>query len=137
MPMNRLMIVLLVLVAALLTVASWRSHAQNKALASDTFRFDARSLMDTASWTKVNVEPYHIPSELDVLCALPTAADYSRARKVNPHVATTITVYVNAVGRSAMSTKDLPSFPQDSVIVKQKNERFTEGKKVLLYTVMR
>ncbi|HEX7294426.1 MAG TPA: cytochrome P460 family protein [Pyrinomonadaceae bacterium] len=139
--MKRTASLLLVLVAAAAIVSSRRTQPRANTV-DDTFRFDARSLTDTTNWTKVNAEPYRISSELDRLCGRPLTKEgfskmYAEERKRNPHAATYITVYVNAVGRSAMFTKDSPSFPEGSVIVKQKNEKYPYEENILLYTVMR
>jgi Cytochrome P460 len=121
-------------ITAVLTTASGRAA---KSVTNDDFRFDARTLNDAKLWTQVNVEPYYISSELDLLCAMPTAADWSRVREKNPHSATSITVFVNSVARSAMFQKESPVFPQGSVIVKQKNGRFSARNTTILYTIMR
>lgn len=105
--------------------------------AKDEFRFDAVSLKDTALWTKVNAEPYRISVAVDTLCRAPTADDYAPFRKNNPHAASFITVYVNNIGREAMFAKQVQRFPEGSVIVKEKISNLTEGRKPLLYTLMR
>ena len=121
-------------VTAVVTTASGRG---TRSITNDDFRFDARTLNDARQWTQVNSEAYYISSELDLLCAMPTAADYSRDRKKNPHSATFITVFVNSIGRSAMLQKGSSVFPQGSVIVKQKKDRGIKRDATLLYTVMR
>ena len=105
--------------------------------AKDEFRFDAATLKDTTVWTQVNAKPYRLSVSVDALCRAPTAADYAPARAENPHAASYITVYVNKVGREAMFAKDVKQFPEGSVIVKQKIGNHTEGRKPLLYTIMR
>ena len=127
---------LFLLIGIASSINSWLDQP-NRNGPEEPFRFDARMLRDANLWTKVTAEPYRISSALDLLCARPSASDYDRQRKQNPHEATAITVYVNAVGRSAMFTQESPSFPQGSVIVKQKDDRFTERKIPLLYTLMR
>jgi hypothetical protein len=103
----------------------------------DEFRFDAATLKDSALWTQVNAEPYRLSIYIDTLCRAPMAQDYENERKINPHAASYITVYVNNVGRDAMFAKDGKKFPEGSVIVKQKIGNRTEGSKPLLYTIMR
>ena len=103
--------------------------------AKDEFRFDAASLKDTTAWTRVNDKPYFISSRLNELCAVPTANDYERERKTNPHVSTFITVYVNNIGRKAMFARN-PQFPEGSIIVKEKIHDY-ETRKPVLYTIMR
>jgi Cytochrome P460 len=105
--------------------------------AGDEFRFDAAKLKDRTSWIQVNAEPYYISSVVDGLCALPTAAHYEHERKSNPHSSTYITVYVNKVARKAMFAKDAQRFPEGSIIVKQKIGTQLEGRKPLLYTLMK
>jgi hypothetical protein len=103
----------------------------------EDFRFEASQLNDKKLWTQVNAEPYYVGSQLDALCAAPTPAMYSEARKTRPHEGSFITVYVNNVGCEAMFSKD-PQFPRGSVIVKQKKGRYAEDRaKILLYTIMR
>jgi cytochrome P460 len=118
--------------ALVIALASGRSHG-----AKDEFRFDAGSLKDTSSWTKVNAEPYRLAVAVDALCRAPTAEDYAPARKRNPHSASFITVYVNNIGREAMFAKQVQRFPEGSVIVKEKISNYNEGSKPLLYTLMR
>jgi len=112
-----------------LAVRSWGAREE--------FRFDATTLKDTTMWTKVNAEPFRISVAVDSLCAAPTAADYAPARKLNPHAASFITVYVNNIGREAMFAKQVQQFPEGSVIVKEKISNFGEGHKPLLYTLMK
>jgi len=137
---KRIASLLLVFIATVATVGSWR-HPPKSNTIGDAFRFDARKLADTSAWTKVNAEPYRISSELDFLCARPPTPDdaskfYAQERKKNPHAGTFITVYVNQVARAAMFTKDSPIFPAGSVIVKQKSDRLP-ARNTVLYTVMR
>ena len=105
--------------------------------AKDEFRFDAATLKDGATWIKVNTEPYRISSTVDLLCRAPTAADYEPERKSNPHAASYITVYVNKVGGDAMFAKNVQRFPEGSIIVKEKIGTHFEGRKPLLYTLMK
>ena len=105
--------------------------------AKDEFRFDAAKLKDSSTWIQVNPEPYHMPSAVDTLCRAPTAADYEPERKSNPHAASYITVYVNKVGRDAMFAKAVQRFPEGSIIVKEKISTHFEGRKPLLYTLMK
>ena len=131
------LLTVLIVAAVITAVVTTASGRGTRSITNDDFRFDARTLNDATLWTQVNREPYYISSELDLLCAMPTAADYSRARKENPHSATFITVFVNSVGRSAMFQKGSSVFPQGSVIVKQKKDRGIKRDTTLLYTVMR
>lgn len=101
------------------------------------FSFDAATLKDKTLWTQVNTEPYRLSVSVDALCRMPTARDYESERKQNPHAASYITVYVNNIGREAMFAKEIQRFPEGSVIVKQKIGNYSEGRKPLLYTIMR
>lgn len=108
---------LLVGVAALATYFLTRSSS----LAS------ARPLTDNSvkeiagyrAWFKVNRTPEVMQARTALLCAAPAALNpvYSSA---NPHHEKYITVYVNDVGRTAMMEQAKPSFPEGSVIVKEK-----------------
>lgn len=136
MTLNKVGIIVVVLIGSVVALASWKYESQTNGAAPDTFRFDARTLSNSTLWTKVNATPYRISAQLDILCRLPTAADYAQERKSNPHAATFITVYVNPIGRSAMFEKENPVFPIGSVIVKHKEDRTTD-RKTLLYTIMK
>ena len=70
-------------------------------------------------WTRLNPEPEFIPSQTASLCAAPTT-DQTRLDKTDPHRDKFITVYVNELGKTAMTTQLNPVFPQGSVIVKEK-----------------
>lgn len=131
--MNR---ILCVAVMAILFSASFLLRRQSAA--PDGFNFDAAELTDKKSWTQVNAEPYHISSELDGLCRIPTSQDYKNIgdRTGNPHMAPSIIVYVNNAGKEAMFAKQ-PQFPVGSIIVKKKLGTFHERYQPLLYTVMR
>jgi hypothetical protein len=67
---------------------------------------------------------------------MPSGADYAAEMKLNPHAATTITVYVNNAGREAMFLKEPRRFPEGSVIVKKKEGATWRGRTPLLYTIM-
>lgn len=103
---------------------------------NDDFSFDAAKLKDTSEWTKVNAKPYLMDSAVALDCAMPTAKTYERERKKNPHAESFITVYVNNTGREAMLAKEVQTFPQGSMIVKEKIGHANEGSKPLLYTLM-
>jgi len=128
--------ILCVTLGTLLLGASFLLRTENAA--TDAFTFDAATLNDKALWTQVNAQPYHIPTELDALCAAPTSEQYKSIsdRSGNPHIVPSIIVYVNNAGKQAMFAKQ-PRFPEGSTIVKQKLGAFYERNKPLLYTVMR
>jgi hypothetical protein len=126
------------LLAAVLGLALVIALVQQSARGTDSdFSFDAAKLKDATVWTKVNAKPYRISAFVDSLCAAPTARDYESERKKNPHAGAFITVYVNNTGREAMFAKETQTFPQGSVIVKEKIGNEIEGGKPVLYTIMR
>lgn len=127
---------LIILIATVLLIGGL-SRLDSQTTTQNDFRFQADELNDKSLWTQVNSEPYYISSAVDALCRAPTAANYESERKRNPHAATYITVYVNKVGREAMFSKEPQRFPVGSVIVKKKIGRHSEGKKTLLYTLMK
>ena len=123
-----LVIVLAVLVLTIIVFA---------ASAEDEFRFDAATLKDGSSWIQVNQKPYLISAIVATDCRAPIPIDVEAERKKNPHVESYITVYVNKVGREAMFAKDVQRFPAGSIIVKEKFSTDFEGRKPLLYTIMK
>ena len=104
---------------------------------SEDFSFDAAKLKDATVWTKVNAEPYRMSAIVNTLCALPSKQRLEAERKANPHAEAFITVYVNNAAREAMFAKEPQTFPQGSVIVKEKIGNHFEDGKPLLYTIMR
>jgi hypothetical protein len=73
------------------------------------------------NWTKVNGVPQLMPQRVAAACALAV----SRSGVVvdgsgNPHRDKYFTVYVNEVGREAMLTQKVPTFPEGTIIVKEK-----------------
>jgi len=131
--MNRIFCVTLV---TILLSALFLLRIQNAA--ADGFNFDAAELSDKKIWTQVNAQPYHMSTELDGLCRIPMAQDYKyeAERSGNPHIAASIIVYVNNIGKQAMFEKR-PRFPEGSIIVKQKLAPYFEHNQPVLYTVMR
>ena len=131
MPSRRILFFLAAVVAVAL--AGFATRATN-----DDFSFDAAQLKDTSVWNKVNDTPYRTTGAVDFLCGLPTKKASELERKKNPHEATFITVYVNNIGREAMFAKEVQTFPQGSLIVKEKiNSRLEGSNKPVLYTIMR
>ena len=80
---------------------------------------DDRAVSGYKSWAKINPKPLKLPAALNVLCAAPTPAGRIDASS-NPHRQKYFTVYVNEVGRRAMTEQARPQFPQGSIIVKEK-----------------
>lgn len=70
-------------------------------------------------WFKVNRTPQVMQARTALLCAAPAALNPVYG-PTNPHHEKYITVYVNEVGRPAMMEQEKPSFPEGSVIVKEK-----------------
>ena len=70
-------------------------------------------------WFKVNPTPEVMQSRTAFLCAAPTGGNRIYGPD-NPHHEKYITVYVNPAGRTAMMEQAKPSFPEGSVIVKEK-----------------
>ena len=83
------------------------------------------------AWTRVNSMPFRVSPAVAALCAAPTA------RNVSPHLTpdSYIDVYVNPAGRRAMFTPAPLSFPEGTIIVKEKRKDGSETDPELL-TVM-
>ena len=84
--------------------------------------FSGNSVKEIAGyrdWFKVNRTPAVMQARTALDCAAPTSGNriYGPA---NPHHEKYITVYVNELGRTAMMEQAKPSFPEGSVIVKEK-----------------
>jgi hypothetical protein len=71
------------------------------------------------TWTRVNPVPAVLPSRVARMCFTPTAEQIKREED-NPHNDKFITVYVNDIGRHAMTEMKVSRFPKGSVIVKEK-----------------
>lgn len=131
MPNRRILFFLAAVAAVALPVIVTRAT-------SDDLSFDAAQLKDTAVWNKVNAEPYRTSGAVDFLCGRSTKRAPEPEKKKNPHEATFITVYVNNAGRDAMFATEAQTFPQGSMIVKEKiNSRLTGKNEPVLYTIMR
>jgi hypothetical protein len=97
--------------------------------------FDATpEIADYKSWTKVNEKPSVVSSAISMQCVRPTQAQMD-LDATNPHNDKFINVYVNAVGKDEMITKQTPKFPVGTVIVKEKLTT-AESKEPELLTVM-
>lgn len=81
------------------------------------------------SWTRVTREPYRMAPAVNVLCAAPVT------RQENPHADAFVHVYVNDLGRAAMVKSGQVTFPEGTVIVKEKRQAADDSEPVLL-TVM-
>ena len=87
----------------------------------------ARAFPDTSvkeiagyrAWAKVNPTPEVMEARTALDCAAPPGG-FRTYGPTNPHHEKYITVYVNDIGRPAMMEQAKPSFPEGSVIVKEK-----------------
>ena len=79
------------------------------------------------TWTLVNPKPVKMEFAVAQLCAAMAPQ--------NPHRNKFISVYVNEIGKQAMTTQLTPRFPQGSVIVKEKLDS-EESKSPELLTAM-
>lgn len=72
-------------------------------------------------WTKINAVPQLMPKRVAADCAMwMTRAGVVVNGDGNPHRDKYFTVYVNDIGQKAMLTRKNPTFPEGSVIVKEK-----------------
>ncbi len=86
-------------------------------------------------WTRVNQEPQIVASRIAIQCSRPTLHE-TDLEKGNPHRDKFVVVYVNDIGRLAMTEQKYPKFPQGSIIVKEKlTNKDSEAPELL--TVMR
>ncbi|HMW00796.1 MAG TPA: cytochrome P460 family protein [Acidobacteriota bacterium] len=85
-----------------------------------------------SGWRKANPKPYFVPNQTAVLCAAPVPQPKSNP---NPHEDKFITVYVNEIGRQALTEAVEPKFPVGSIIIKEKHPT-RESTQPELLTVM-
>jgi hypothetical protein len=133
-------IVVLFVLLVLLTIggAVWarRSATQDSAKTSTPLvTKQAAMIAGYQRWTKVNPEPVQMDQQVAAMCAPAQLVQASTSDR-NPHRAKFITVYVNDLGRHAMTEEFNPRFPVGTVIVKEKlpNKDATAAE---LLTVMR
>lgn len=112
-----LVAVWLACVFSFLVTASRRSTASSSS--KDRKILMVKEVSGYKSWTRVNPVPLLLPTPLDALCRMPTSRDLIETSS-NPHRRKYFTVYVNDLGRSAMMNEAKPSFPKNTVIVKEK-----------------
>lgn len=89
-------------------------------------------IAEYTGWRKANPGPYFVPNRTAVLCAAPLPQPKSNP---NPHEDKFITVYVNEIGRQALTEAVEPKFPVGSIIVKAKHPT-RESTQPELLTVM-
>jgi hypothetical protein len=77
-----------------------------------------REIAGYRGWSKVNSEPQLMPDRTATLCAPGGTLQFDESK--NPHHNKYLTVYVNEVARAAMFGQKRPTFPEGSVIVKEK-----------------
>ncbi|HET6892462.1 MAG TPA: cytochrome P460 family protein [Pyrinomonadaceae bacterium] len=112
-----LVAVWLACVFSFMVTASRRSTASSSS--KDRKILMVKEVSGYKSWTRVNPVPLLLPTPLDALCRMPTSRDLIETSS-NPHRRKYFTVYVNDLGRSAMMNEAKPSFPKNTVIVKEK-----------------
>lgn len=94
-------------------------------------------------WTRVNAKPHRVASRLALLCRNLSPAEREQLAS-DPHNDKFVTVYVNPIARRAMLEQKKPTFPQGSLIVKEKwasvfvkgEDRAADDKTPELLTVM-
>lgn len=91
-----------------------------------------KEIIGYKNWTRVNPEPVFMAPAVAAMCA--PASQVSQ--QSNPHSNKFITVYVNGTGLKAMTTELKPTFPEGSVIVKEKLPKEQQGAQPELLTVM-
>jgi hypothetical protein len=82
------------------------------------------------TWTKVNPRPFQMQPASAAACDAPLPAV-----RPSPHLRKYVTVYVNNLGKDAMTLQKSPRFPVGSVIVKEKLAK-SDSKSPELMTVM-
>lgn len=119
-------------VAFLVAVVLLSADSRNGTTRSEPTEPDfATILKGYKAWTRVNSMPFRMSPDVAALCAAPTA------RNASPHLTpdSYIDVYVNPAGRRAMFTPGPLSFPEGTIIVKEKRKGGGEIEPELL-TVM-
>ena len=73
------------------------------------------------SWEELTSEPKFVPYELAIQCAIPTKRQVELAReKYGTHYGRYIRVYANPAAASALRSDESKTFPEGSVIAKEK-----------------
>lgn len=122
-------------IAALVTCLLARppANASGRFLAGNS----VKEIEGYRAWFKVNREPEVMEARTAILCAAPTTGR-SIYGAANPHHEKYITVYVNELGRTAMMEQAKPSFPEGSVIVKEKlPDRSSQSPELLTVMIKR
>ena len=119
-------------VAFLVVVASLSADSRTGTTRSEPTEPDfAIILKGYKAWTRVNSMPFRMSPAVAAACAAQTA------RPVSPHTTPDfyVDVYVNPTGRDAMLTSGPVTFPEGTIIVKEKRHGSDESDPELL-TVM-
>jgi hypothetical protein len=97
------------------SIGHLKTASPTAAAARDVRTAQVKEIAGYRSWTKVNTVPQLMPDRTAQLCA-----DVRAIQRKSPHDNKYLTVYVNELGRRAMLEQVAPSFPEGSVIVKEK-----------------
>jgi len=108
-----------ILVGIATLAAYFRTQPSSNAAVLSSPDKSVKEIAGYRDWFKVNRTPEVMQSRTALLCAAPTAGNRIYGPD-NPHHEKYITVYVNELGRPAMMEQAKPSFPEGSVIVKEK-----------------
>jgi hypothetical protein len=101
----------------LVVIGSFVSYSTTRSFSSPELPDSSvKEVAGYRGWSRVNTEPQLMPDRTAVLCAVPSLPAASK----NPHTNKYVTVYVNDIGRKAMTEELNPYFPEGSVIVKEK-----------------
>lgn len=116
--MKIVVLAVLPLVALVIAFSFSGKHETSSAQASTE---QVKEIEGYRNWTKVNSPPQLMRDVVAMSCvAFRSASGQSVDPKTNPHLKKFITVYVNDIGRKAMMGQKTPTFPEGSVIVKEK-----------------
>jgi hypothetical protein len=135
-PKGRLMVPVVVICAAGLVLLTANGQSKNSKAASSKLSklpgarrpvLSAREIKDYKKWRVVNPQSYRMESEVAVMCAAPSRAPVEKISLKSSHRSSHpstkdkfIRVFVNEKGRYAMFLSNELSFPEGSVIVKEK-----------------
>jgi hypothetical protein len=106
-------------VAGIVSLAGYFLSRSSIASARPSASNSVKEIAGYRDWFKVNRTPELMEARTAILCAAP-AGGMKTYGPGNPHHEKYITVYVNDLGRPAMMEQAKPSFPEGSVIVKEK-----------------
>jgi hypothetical protein len=108
-----------ILVGIATLAAYFRAQPSSNAAVLSAPDKSVKEIAGYRDWFKVNPTPEVMQSRTAFLCAAPAGGNRIYGPD-NPHHEKYITVYVNELGRPAMMEQAKPSFPEGSVIVKEK-----------------